>query len=201
MLGKIGRGWMLEEKPPVTDQLPLVEVEGETRLTPRQQAVLQALKAAGWGGLRADEAGAIAHEMKEGRSQHGRDNRCDYCARDGRQILARLRDLGYARYRSKLKVWQANAALQARGAEPSDAPRRPAAPILMAGNGNGNLWIYAFGETGGEDVKFGFSADENLAERLAKVNKNKPQMPPMRAGWRSGTSEGRERHQVVLRGT
>ena len=106
----------------MTNQLPLVEVEGETRLTPRQQAVLQALKAAEWGGLRTDAAGAIAHEMKEGRWAHSRDTTCDYCARDGKQILARLRDLGFARYRSKLKVWQAVAAARPEVRSPAMLP-------------------------------------------------------------------------------
>ena len=121
MLGKICRGWMLEERP-VTNQLPLVEVEVETRLTPRQQAVLQALKVAEWGGLRTDAAGAIAHEMKEGRWQHSRDDRCDYCARDGNRSSRGLGTLACAVAAGKMRVWQAVAALQPEVRSPAMLP-------------------------------------------------------------------------------
>ena len=80
-------------------QLALVDVQPAAKLTERQQAVLDALQRAGHDGLDADQAGAIAHELKAGRWQHSRDERCLYCAQDGLQILRRLRDLGLARYR------------------------------------------------------------------------------------------------------
>lgn len=80
------------------DQLALIPVQPKP-LTDRQQAVLDALTAAGQDGLDTDQAGAIAHELKEGRWAHGRDDRCAYCAQDGKQILQRLADLGHARYR------------------------------------------------------------------------------------------------------
>lgn len=63
----------------------------------RQRAVLLELRKLGR--LDQDEAGAIAHELKEGRWAHGRDTRCDFCSRDGRQILERLVGLGLARRR------------------------------------------------------------------------------------------------------
>jgi hypothetical protein len=36
----------------------------------------------------ADEAGALLHER---RGKHGRDERCEWCARDGADVLDRLR--------------------------------------------------------------------------------------------------------------
>jgi hypothetical protein len=90
----------------MSDQLTIVETG--PKLTPRQQAVHQALQAAGQDGLHADEAGAVAHEQKEGRWAHSRDERCQWCGKDGKQILHALRAKGLARYRSKLKAWQAS---------------------------------------------------------------------------------------------
>jgi hypothetical protein len=80
------------------EQLALIPAEAKP-LTPRQQAVLEALIAAGQDGLDTDQAGAIAHELKEGRWAHSRDDRCSFCGKDGRQILERLAELGHARYR------------------------------------------------------------------------------------------------------
>lgn len=85
----------------MTEQLALVEIPASPKLTDRQRAVLDALTAAGAFGVDADQAGAIAHELKTGRWRHSRDDRCEYCGRDGNQILSRLRDLGYARYRRR----------------------------------------------------------------------------------------------------
>lgn len=82
-------------------QLALIAVDPTPVLTERQQAVYTALTAAGHEGLDADQAGAIAHELKEGRWQHGRDERCNYCGREGQQILVRLREYGLARYRRR----------------------------------------------------------------------------------------------------
>jgi hypothetical protein len=63
-------------------------------LHPRQQLVMDALKAAGHEGIRADEAGAHIHAR---RGKHGLDQRCDWCAREGREVLRRLKELGKAR--------------------------------------------------------------------------------------------------------
>lgn len=90
----------------MTDQLPLLVVETSPKLAARQQAVHAALQAAGADGLESSEAGAIAHELKETKWAHSRDDRCVYCGKDGRAILLRLAELGLARYRSRLKVWQ-----------------------------------------------------------------------------------------------
>jgi hypothetical protein len=80
------------------EQLALLP-DAPARLTDRQAAVLHGLQAAGTDGLDTDQAGAIAHELKEGRWAHSRDARCAYCARDGKTILQRLAQLGHARYR------------------------------------------------------------------------------------------------------
>ena len=63
-------------------------------LHPRQQLVLDTLRAAGHDGLHADEVGAAIHEY---RGRHDRGTRCDYCAREGGQVLKRLRELGHVR--------------------------------------------------------------------------------------------------------
>lgn len=82
-----------------TEQLALVEIAAAPKLTDRQAAVLQAVQAAGLDGLHADEAGAVAHALKEGRWRHGRDERCAFCGSDGNAILRRLRTLGLVKYR------------------------------------------------------------------------------------------------------
>jgi hypothetical protein len=89
----------------MSEQLPLLALE--PKLTGRQRRVLDALLAAGQHGLHADEAGALAHEMKQGRWAHSSAERCVWCGGDGLAILRRLKDLGLARYRSRLKAWQA----------------------------------------------------------------------------------------------
>ena len=88
-------------------QSTLFGVDQVVQLTNRQQRVLDALHAAGQDGLHADEAGALAHEMKHGRWAHPNQERCVYCAGDGLAILRRLKEHGLARYRSKSKIWQA----------------------------------------------------------------------------------------------
>lgn len=90
---------------PVTDQLELVPAPTTPKLTARQQAVLDALTAAGADGLEPSEAGAVLHALKEGRWAHSREERCEYCGRDGLAVLRRLRALGLSRYRAKTKVW------------------------------------------------------------------------------------------------
>lgn len=89
------------------EPLQLFDVPASHHLTDRQQAVLNALRRAGQDGLHADECGAIAHELKQGRWAHTRDERCQFCGQDGMQILRRLRELGLVRYRAKLKAWVA----------------------------------------------------------------------------------------------
>jgi hypothetical protein len=91
----------------MSEQLPLVEVDPEPRLTDRQQLALTALQDAGADGLHADEVGARLHEAKQTKWAHSREERCVYCAGDGLQVLRRLRELGLARYRAKGKMWQA----------------------------------------------------------------------------------------------
>jgi hypothetical protein len=84
----------------MTEQLdllggPPVPLKPRLELTEKQRAVLLELRTRH--PLTADDAGAIAHELKTGRWGHTRDTRCDYCGRDGRQILDRLVDLGLAK--------------------------------------------------------------------------------------------------------
>lgn len=84
----------------MTEQLALLDLAPEIKLTDRQQAVLDALKAAGPDGLDTDQAGAIAHETPAASGySHTRDTRCVHCAHAGKQILERLAELGLARYR------------------------------------------------------------------------------------------------------
>lgn len=75
----------------MTEQLSLtgdsvVTAEDGTRLGPAQQAVLEELQE--FGRLDDDEAGAILHERRD---KHSRDTRCEWCARDGRDVLKSLR--------------------------------------------------------------------------------------------------------------
>lgn len=85
----------------MTDALQIFEPDTVHKLTDRQQAVHDALHRAGHDGLDTDQAGAIAHELKAGRWAHSRDDRCQFCGKDGKQILERLRHLGLARYRRR----------------------------------------------------------------------------------------------------
>jgi hypothetical protein len=75
----------------VTEQLsltgdPIVTADNGQRLGAAQQAVLEELRELGR--LDDDEAGAILHER---RGKHARDERCAWCARDGRDVLKSLR--------------------------------------------------------------------------------------------------------------
>lgn len=57
-----------------------------TNLRPRQQLVWQLVRETP-GGITADEAGALAHAHRVERP-HSVDERCEFCATDGRSILA-----------------------------------------------------------------------------------------------------------------
>ena len=91
----------------MNDQIPLLTVEVEPRLTAKQALVLAKLRAAGSDGLHTDEAGAWAHSVMESRWRHSEQDRCQWCGKRGKEILGRLRDLGLARYRGRMRVWQA----------------------------------------------------------------------------------------------
>jgi hypothetical protein len=82
------------------------------KLTDRQQRVLDALLAASPEGLEAAEAGAIAHEIKQSRWAHSRDDRCQFCPSDGKQILSRLAELGLVDYVRGRRLWYAKAEAQ-----------------------------------------------------------------------------------------
>lgn len=81
------------------EQLELLPETKVVQLTDRQQLVHQAVQHAGPDGLDADQAGALAHGLKEGRWAHGPDDRCQFCGSDGRQILEALATKGLVRYR------------------------------------------------------------------------------------------------------
>ena len=85
----------------------LAMIEAEPKLTAQQRLVLDRLRAAGTDGLHTDEAGAIAHSAMESRWRHSDADRCQWCGKRGKEILGRLRVLGLARYRGRLRVWQA----------------------------------------------------------------------------------------------
>lgn len=68
-------------------------------LTPRQETVYDLVLATD-GGISADEAGALAHETRE-RRPHSRDERCEWCGQDGRQILEALHRKGLVRRRRR----------------------------------------------------------------------------------------------------
>jgi len=91
----------------MTDQLTLIEiapVEPEPKpivLTARQQAVLDALRAAGHDGLDADQAGALWHHAK---GYHGPDDRCKHCGQTGKGILESLKTKESAYYRRANRV-------------------------------------------------------------------------------------------------
>lgn len=69
----------------MTDQIALIDLPLEEKpLTDRQQLAFDYIRA--HDGLTADEVGAFLHAHKEKRP-HGVDQRCDFCARDGRGVL------------------------------------------------------------------------------------------------------------------
>lgn len=80
----------------MTEQLALVEIPAEPKLTGRQEMALAALEHAAHDGLATDEVGALLHAS---RSIHGTDTRCVYCAQTGREVLEALKAKGLARYR------------------------------------------------------------------------------------------------------
>lgn len=83
----------------MSEQLALLEQPVvEPKLTDRQAAVHALLTRAGREGITADEAGATAHGLKK-QGAHGPDDRCVYCAQDGKQTLEALKAKGLARYR------------------------------------------------------------------------------------------------------
>jgi hypothetical protein len=85
----------------VTDpgQLALLGLPDPVRkLTDRQQHVLDALTRAGQDGLDADQAGALLCERK---GIHGREQRCQFDGRNGKQVLEALKAKGLARYRRR----------------------------------------------------------------------------------------------------
>ncbi len=91
----------------MSEQLPLLEVEVGPKLTARQAAVLEALRAAGERGLEPSEAGAIAHELKAGRWAHSREQRCQFCGGDGADVCKALERKGLARYVRGRGLWYA----------------------------------------------------------------------------------------------
>lgn len=84
----------------VTDQLAIVDLQAEVKLTERQQRVLDLVKTAGPDGVHADEVGALLHEQKRNELyRHGRDERCQFCGHDGKALLEALKAKGLVRYR------------------------------------------------------------------------------------------------------
>jgi ribosomal protein S14 len=108
----------------VSEQLALLE-PAPPRLTERQRAVHDALVKAGQDGLDADQAGAIAHTLKDGRWAHSKDERCQFCGKDGQAILRRLGELGLARYRRANRARSIPGAWLATNAEPQPNPETP----------------------------------------------------------------------------
>lgn len=80
------------------EQLALLE-PAPPKLTERQEVVHEALQRAAQDGLDADQAGAIAHTLKQDRWAHHEHERCQFCGRDGKQILEALKAKGLATYR------------------------------------------------------------------------------------------------------
>lgn len=85
----------------MTDQLALLEIPVALKLTVRQQAVLDAVTRAHPDSLESSEAGAVLHEMREGRWRHSRDDRCRWCAQEGKSVLEALRTKGLVSYRRR----------------------------------------------------------------------------------------------------
>jgi hypothetical protein len=80
-------------RPSLTEQLKIdggSESPEEAALGPVQRAVLAEIRE--YGRIEPDEAGALAHER---RGRHSRAERCGYCGRDGRKILASLSKRGF----------------------------------------------------------------------------------------------------------
>lgn len=73
----------------MTEQLQLVQIPAVRTLTDRQQHLADAIHAAGWTGVTSDELGAHDHARLR---KHDADDRCVYCAPDGRRLGTELRD-------------------------------------------------------------------------------------------------------------
>lgn len=67
----------------MSEQLHLVDVPAVRPLTPRQQLALEFIGS--HDGVTSDEVGAHLHAHR-GRRPHSVDERCDWCARDGRAV-------------------------------------------------------------------------------------------------------------------
>lgn len=83
----------------MSTQLALLEIPVAPKLTGRQQAVLDAVRRAHPDSLESSEAGAILHELKEGRWRHSRDDRCRWCSQDGKAVLQALKLKGLVTYK------------------------------------------------------------------------------------------------------
>lgn len=86
----------------MSDQLALIEPPPKP-LPDRQQYALEEIGRAGHDGLSSDAIGALLHER---RGKHHRDDRCRWCAKEGRQVALALDAKELVRYRGRLKVWQ-----------------------------------------------------------------------------------------------
>lgn len=84
----------------MTDQLHLVDVPAAKPLTARQQLALEYIGSRD--GVTADEIAAWLHSHKTSRP-HSVDERCDFCAKDGRAVATSvaLRPLVQAKRRGK----------------------------------------------------------------------------------------------------
>lgn len=78
------------------EQLALVPAP--PKLSDRQQAALDALKAAGYDGLHTDELGAIVHSFS---LKHGAAMRCEWCGAAGQEVGKALRAKGLAQQRRR----------------------------------------------------------------------------------------------------
>jgi len=85
----------------VSDQPTLVDVAAEPKLTDRQRFAYESIQASDTG-LYADEVGAILHE-RQGR--HHQDQRCEWCARTGLDVL-RSKAVAPLVIRRRSGLWQ-----------------------------------------------------------------------------------------------
>ena len=80
----------------MAEQLALIEIEQEIRLTDRQQHALEDVKHAGPDGVDADQIGANWCALK---GIHDAGTRCAYDGKSGRQVLDSLAAKGLVTYR------------------------------------------------------------------------------------------------------
>ena len=78
------------------EQLALIEIEAEVKLTDRQALALDDVRRAGPDGIDADQIGANWCAEK---GIHSADNRCAYDGKSGRQVLESLAAKGLVTYR------------------------------------------------------------------------------------------------------